>query len=173
MEGASERKGRPRWLLWGGVALAVLLVLGAAFVGGRLLGRRPQATEVRFIPPEELPARPPEASGLVKEIQGNLITLEVPGPGGGAIYSGPEGVRKEGEWRELQVVVTQETQIFRRLPPSPEEMCKGGTVRGRVEEASLSEIEPNAQIEVWGREEGGRIVAEVICLGVTRIRMGP
>ncbi len=161
MEGASERKGRPRWLLWGGVALAVLLVLGAAFVGGRLLGRRPQATEVRFIPPEELPARPPEASGLVKEIQGNLITLEVPGPGGGAIYSGPEGVRKEGEWRELQVVVTRETRIYRRLPPAPGEQ-QGREIRERAEEIPLADIEPGDWIEVWGELTDAQIVAQVI-----------
>lgn len=172
MEQGSERKGRPRWLLWGGISLAVLLVLGAAFVGGHLLGRRPQATRVTFLPPEELPERPPEASGLVKEIQGNLITMEVPGAVGGVVYFGPEGTRKEGEWRELQVVVTQETAIYRRVPPGPEEMSRGGTVRQRVEEIPLSEIAPNDPIDVWGRKEGDRIVAEVICLGM-RLRVRP
>jgi len=117
---------------------------------------------LRLVRPPELPQRPPEAFGFVKEIRGNRLVIEIPGPGGGVLYSGPEGIRKEGEWQEIQVIVTPETRIYRRIPPGPEEWQRGGEVRERVEKIPLAEIRPNDQIEVWGERGDVGIIAEVI-----------
>jgi hypothetical protein len=70
-------------------------------------------------------------------------------------------VRKEGEWRELQVVVTRETRIYRRLPPAPGEQ-QGREIRERAEEIPLADIEPGDWIEVWGELTDAQIVAQVI-----------
>jgi len=117
---------------------------------------------LRLVRPPELPQRPPEAFGFVKEIQDNRLVIEIPGPGGGVFYSGPEGIRKEGEWQEIQVIVTPETRIYRRIPPGPEEWQRGGEVQERVEEIPLAGIRPNDQIEVWGERGDAGIIAEVI-----------
>jgi hypothetical protein len=159
---------RRRWVLWGGLAAVVILVIGAAFVGGRLLSQRhlvrtsgPGVVEVKKA--AELPDEPPVASGPVQKVEGKTITLETAAGGTGIIYFGPGGVeKKEGEWKQIQVVVTQDTKIYKGIPLSPEEMEKGGEFQAKVEEATLADIKVGDHIVVWGQESGERLTAEVI-----------
>ena len=158
---------RRRWpYILGAISLVVLLI-GAAFVGGRLLARRHTVHYsgpgvFRLSRPAELPKEPPETSGPVQKVEGKVITLEEPVGGRGVIYSGPEGTTKEGEWKQIEVVVTHDTKIYKAIPPSPEEMEKGGEFQQKVEEATLADVQVDEQIEVWGQRSGDRITAEVI-----------
>ena len=157
-----------RWALWGGLAAVVILVIAAAFVGGRLLSQRrlvrtsgPGVVHIKQA--AELPDEPPAAVGPVQKVEGKTITLETATGGAAVIYFGPEGVeKKEGEWKQIEVVVTQETKIYKGVPLSPEEIKKGGEFQMKVEEATLADIKIGDHIEVWGEESGERIIAEVI-----------
>lgn len=151
-----------------GAALLVVLLVGAAFVGGRLFGQRhlvhtSGAGVVKIKKAAELPDEPPVAVGSVQKVEGKTITLEAPS-GSATVYSGPgvEVEKKEGEWKQIEVVVTQDTKIYRDVPLSPEEIKKGGEFQQKVEEATLADIKVGDLIEVWGEGKGERITAEVI-----------
>jgi len=157
-----------RWLYILGAGALVVLLVGAAFVGGRLLSQRrlvrtsgPGVVHIKQA--AELPHEPPAAVGPVQKVEGKTITLETAAGGSAVIYFGPEGVeKKEGEWKQIEVVVTQETKIYKGVPLSPEEMKKGGEFQMKVEEATLADVKIGDHIEVWGEESGERIIAEVI-----------
>ena len=156
-----------RWLYILGAGALVVLLVGAAFVGGRLLSQRhlvrtsgPGVVHIKQA--AELPDEPPAAVGPVQKVEGKTITLETAAGGGATIYYGPGGVKKEGEWKQIEVVVTQETKIYKGVPLSPEEIKKGGEFQMKVEEAMLADIKIGDHIEVWGEESGERIIAEVI-----------
>jgi len=159
---------RRRWLYILGAGTLVVLLVGAAFVGGRLLSQRrlvrtsgPGVVHIKQA--AELPHEPPAAVGPVQKVEGKTITLETAAGGSAVIYFGPEGVeKKEGEWKQIEVVVTQETKIYKGVPLSPEEIKKGGEFQMKVEEATLADIKVGDHIEVWGEESGERIIAEVI-----------
>jgi len=159
-------QGRRRWALWGGVAMVVVLLVGAAGVGGWLVARRrvpPHSGVVTMSRAAELPKEMPVAVGPVQEVKGKVITLEIPTGGHGVVYSDGSGVtKKEGEWKQIQVVVTQDTKIYAGVPLSPQEIQKGGEFQSKVEEATLADIKVGDHIEVWGKESGQRITAEVI-----------
>jgi len=159
---------RRRWLYILGAGALVVLLVGAAFVGGRLLSQRrlvrtsgPGVVHIKQA--AELPDEPPAAVGPVQKVEGKTITLETAAGGSAVIYFGPEGVeKKEGEWKQIEVVVTQETKVYKGVPLSPEEIKKGGEFQMKVEEATLADIKVGDHIEVWGEESGERIIAEVI-----------
>ncbi|HBY94492.1 MAG TPA: hypothetical protein DEP84_11130 [Chloroflexi bacterium] len=167
---AEERIERPmeqrRWAWWGGVALMIVLLLGAAFVGGRLLAQQnvaPVTQGVRLSRPAELLEEPPVTMGSVEKVEGKTIILEMPAGEGGVVYSGPGGTtKKEGEWKQIQVVVTQDTKIYRDIPIKPEELQRGGQRQLQVEEVTLADVKVGEQIEVWGQKIGDRVLAEVI-----------
>ncbi|MCZ7573685.1 MAG: hypothetical protein M5U01_34470 [Ardenticatenaceae bacterium] len=154
-----------RWVWWGGVALMIVLLLGAAFAGGRLLAQQnvtPATQGVQLSRPAELPEEPPVAMGPVTKVEGKTVILEMPAGGGGVVYSGPGGTtKKEGEWKQIQVVATQDTKIYRDIPIKPEELQKGRQ-QLQVEEVTLADVKVGEQIEVWGQKIGDRALAEVI-----------
>lgn len=159
-----ESKGpaRPRWALWAGLIAMAALVIGAAFVGGRLFGtkqpihaRRPIMVTER---PKELPDRPPTTIGIITHIEGKIITIEKPNPGSGEAIA-PLIRGREGNETE-EIVVTQETAIYRDKPIKPEPGEK--LPPGEVEKIELADLRVDEVIFVWGEKHGDRVVAEVI-----------
>ena len=150
-----------RWALWGGLAAVVILVIGAAFVGGRLLAKK-QPSGVRMPKivverPKELPDRAPTTTGIIARIEGKIITIEKPKPGSGEVAVLTRG--QEGNVTE-EILVTQETTIYRDKPIKLKPGEKPPP--GEVEKIELADLRVDEIISVWGEKRGGRVVAEVI-----------
>ena len=162
-----------RVLVYGGVAILLVLLVGAAFVGGRLLaGGEPGRFMLPFlgrggptgavhpipevIPAPELPKEKPTISGKVAQVEGRRITVQLPegGPGQVSIV----------EWgKAVEVVVTRDTKIWKE---EPIHISAGNTpekkIQQNVEEATVEDIKPGEMVKVWGKKSGDRITAEVI-----------
>lgn len=170
----APRKRKLAWLWIALAALVIVLVAGAAFMGGQLLAggwatlareRKPvdmaelggseesvEAMVSITVPslPSELPERPSEAHGLVKRITGDGFILFVPE----FKITGGVGVATGGG-RELEIVTTRDTLVYSMaLGEQGEEW--------ELEECAAEDIEEGVHVLVWGRKRGDRIVAEVV-----------
>ncbi len=146
-----------RALLTGLLALQVLL-MGSAFVGGRMIGEQNQRSARRSSPgqlPAQLPKDPAAGTGTVSKIQDNLITLAVGrgGPGGAAPASATE------------IAVGSETKYYKPVSSGGQGnpgMPGGSQTQLQVQDAALGDIKVGNNIMVWGTKNGQRITAEVI-----------
>jgi hypothetical protein len=171
---------RSTWITTGAVAL-VLLLAGAAFVGGRLLadpevtGDNQQlvvshsgggeaisgsALMVETVHADEMPDRAPDVAGLFAQREDNRLFV-----GTGNL----SGVKVNGTWRlhhdgpVFEVVTTHGTLVYRDdtlqqfgdVPPS-------GPVQQVLTPSTVDEIEENSTISAWGERRGDRLVAEVV-----------
>jgi hypothetical protein len=172
--------------LYVGLAITILLVGAAAFIGGRMLngnvsplglfgiGGRGDVMTVRVnvIPAEELPQTPAEVVGLFVKRQDNTIVVSsIPlksGAGGmvvqksgGEVIAGSPADLDSGP--QVEIVITNETTIYRETteptgPPSGAEQ----TIQQTVEESTLDDLNSQSMVMVWGRKSGDRIIAEVL-----------
>ncbi len=147
---------RRRWVLWIGLALLQLLLMGSAFVGGRMLagqnqrGNRSTAGQL----PSQLPRESPAASGSVQRIQGQVLTL-------GRGFGGPGGQGGSNANNAAEVAVTADTQYYKNTAsnsPQP----GGGQPQFRADPATFDDVKVGASILVWGTRNGQRITAEVV-----------
>lgn len=173
-------------LIIGGIAVLVLLLGGAAFVGGRLLNGKgipgfsggPEVitgpggqTSVRIKagdiqPAEELPGTSADVRGIFDHRQNNSIFV-----GTGNVQmsvmkdsSGQVHTSSSHSGPAVEVVVTTQTTIyhdttmeqFNGPPPS------GQKIQQVVEPGSLDEVGQNSDITVWGRKTGDRYIADVL-----------
>jgi hypothetical protein len=162
-------------LVLGSVLLLVLLV-GAAFVGGRLLARRPTQSGVIVGPggnqggvvyyqdapaperPEELPDEEPDVAGVFTRRDGNSLFV-----GTGSMVSvsvGADGaIETEYDGPELEIVVTHDTEIYEeRIEIRPEE----GTAEHTLKPGSVEDIGVGSMVQVWGEKRGDRVTARVL-----------
>lgn len=169
---------RRRWVLWVGIASLEVLLMGAAFVGGRLLAeqnlrtvRPPFAVQL----PAQLPKEPAAGSGIVQKIQGQVLTLGrtsfgrregqvvIGGPGAPDTIIGGPGAPDTSS--QTEVVVTPETKFYKSVASGPagnQRMPSGGQAQSQAEEASLTDVKVGNMVMVWGPKSGERITAEVI-----------
>jgi hypothetical protein len=174
-------------LILSGILVLVLLLGGAAYIGGRLLngqglpaawsglpflggGGNGQPVEISgddIQPAEELPQTLPDERGAFESRQGKSIFI---GTGMGII--GVEVNKDTGEVNTgsshagptIEVVVTTQTTIYkdvtmRQFNGQPPE---GQKIQQVVEPGSLDEIGQSSMVWVWGRKSGNRIIAEVL-----------
>lgn len=172
-------------LIIGGI-IAVLLLAGAAFVGGRLLNGQglpglsggPQVftsggNQMVKIgpgdiqPAKELPQRPADVRGLYDHAKDNSIFV-----GTGQVRM---TVQKDAKTNKVQtsashsgpvveVVVTPQTKVFHDTtmeqfngpPPS------GQKIQQVVEPGTLDDIGQYSTITVWGKKTGDRYIADVL-----------
>jgi len=165
---------RPIWIVIGTVIVVVLLA-GAAFVGGRLLGDQEltgnnkevlkigegliasRGTTIEVQQAREMPDTPPDVAGVfVRRKDSSLfvgtgtLTFVIDGD---ASHDGPL----------LEAVSTHDTQIYRddtaKLlndgPPS-------GPVQQVLKPGSLDEIGQDDVVSAWGERRGDRLMARVI-----------
>lgn len=167
-----KRGWRTVWLVLGGGLLLLVLLVGAAFVGG-LLARQPPQKDVEVIQmgeggedvvhfgsplerPEELPEEEPDVCGVVTRRDGNSLFL-----GKGAEPLGPEAVYEEPE---VEVVVTHDTEIYGQ---TMELDLEAHTTERTLEPATLDDITKGTAVQVWGEKRGDRITARVlVCLSM-------
>jgi hypothetical protein len=181
---------RPLWIAGLGVLLVVLI--GAAFLAGRLLnGQSGPGTGFNLIgnpaggmngavqsvqiemgdPPEELPRTAPDATGLFVKRTDNVLTVgTIPEGAGGAVTvetssDGNMVINNGAKGPEVEVVVTKETKVYR---DTTFDDLKGGLpesgqkIQQKVAEASLDEIGNSSFVTAWGRKSGDRIIADVL-----------
>jgi hypothetical protein len=171
------------------LAVAIVIVAAAAFVGGRLLNGRagslglfPMAGKrgtvsisIQMTPAPELPKTEPDARGTFIERKDNTIVIQTfsdeMGKGGVVLYTGSSGdgggpAKSDGggnQGPQVEVVVTGETVIYHDATemPSPSEMSESTIVQQVVEKGSLDDLTSDSMLMVWGRKSGDRIIADV------------
>jgi hypothetical protein len=157
----------------------ILLLAGAAFVGGRLLTDRelPAAdqqvvvsdsgggvsttgTMIEILPADEMPDRAPDVAGLFARREDNRLFV-----GTGALSA----MKVEDRWEfhhdgpVIEVVATHDTLVYRDdtlqefgdVPPS-------NAVQQVLSSSTVDKVEQNSTLSVWGTRRGERLVADVI-----------
>ncbi len=165
-----------------GVVVLVVLLAGAAFVGGRLLNQPAQSgapdgmvlsggpaggqtVSLQLEPAKELPNASPDVTGLFAERKDNSIFVTI----GDKFMvrvdkNGTVNTQTDGNGGKLEVVVTSDTTIYKDVtqrnfggaPPS------SGKVQQQVEPGSLDEIGANSFVSAWGERRGDRVIAKVL-----------
>ena len=164
-----KRGRRTVWLILGGGLLLMLLV-GAAFVGGQLLAQQPLGTGdnpitvpglgVQLTHLEELPDEEPNVVGAFVRLDGNsLFVGTFTGNAPIAIKWGPDGVPDvDYDGPEVEVVITHETEIYEERIRFQED-----GVEQTLKLGSLGDIaERCTTLEVWGERRGDRVTARVL-----------
>jgi hypothetical protein len=163
-----KREGKSRRRIWVAVGAVLVIVIGAAFVGGQLLGRKdpggtlpggPQFVGRARAP--ELPVAAADTIGIFSERIDNRVLVNT-------------HVTQFERKREcdtcpvehhiaaagpvVEVVVTHDTRLYRNTTD-----FNSAPVNGKIQETVapgvIDEIGPNALIEAWGTREGDRLVA--------------
>ncbi len=181
----TPRKSKLPYII-GGIVL-ILLLAGAAFVGGRLLNGQglpglssggPQVltglggkTSIRIgpgdiLPAKELPQTPADVRGIFDHRQDNSIFV-----GTGNVQmsvmkdsSGQVHTSASHSGPVVEVVVTTQTTIYHDTTmeqfngPPP----SGQKIQQVVESGSLADIGQSSSITVWGRKSGDRYIADVL-----------
>lgn len=175
------RNKKPFFLL----GLLVLVVGAAAFMAGRMLNGEVgplglfglggkgdvMSISINVVPAEELPKTLPEVIGLFVERQDNTITVSsipLKAGGGGVVVEKGGGETVAGSPLDLdsgpkvEVVVTNETIIYRETTKFGEPQDGNETIQQTVEVSTLDDLNSQSMVTVWGRKSGDRIIAEVL-----------
>ncbi|OGO43283.1 MAG: hypothetical protein A2Z04_00135 [Chloroflexi bacterium RBG_16_57_9] len=152
---------RRRWMIWGVIVLLQVLLMGSAFVGGRLLAQQnlrntQSASSVQL--PSQLPKEPAAISGTVQKIQDQVLTV-------GRMPSGRGNSNAPGASNQTDVAVNSETKFYKSVSSATggnQRMPGGGQVQAQAEEGKLEDVKIGNMVMVWGPKSGERITAEVI-----------
>ncbi len=159
-------------LIIGGIVVLVLLLAGAAFVGGQLLNGQGFGSvagpggkiNIQVQPAKELPQTPADARGLFDHRKDN------------SIFVGPDPAHLGISVRRLlqtpsshtgptvEVVVSHQTIVYKDVtqqqfngpPPAGQEMQQV------IEPGRIEEIGEGSVITAWGIKTGDRIIADVL-----------
>jgi hypothetical protein len=174
---------KKRILIISGIVASILLLGGAAYVGGRLLNGQPLPwggpnlflgsgpREVRINvddiqPAKELPLASADVRGVFDHRQNNSFFV-----GTGQIevsiqtdQSGNVETSSNYDGPIVEVVVTSQTIIYEDVtmrqytgqPPA------GQAIQQVVEPGSLDDIGPSSTMAVWGKKTGDRIIAQIL-----------
>jgi hypothetical protein len=131
---------------------------------------------VNVLPAPELPKTPSDLTGSFVERKDNVITIQsfpMNGEGGGvAVFSTSSGDNggasvssaDMSSGPKQEVVITGKTIIYRdsteMVPPSSDQA--NTTIQQTVEIATLDDLSSQTMVQVWGRKNGDRIIADII-----------
>lgn len=176
-----------------GVVAVVVLLAGAAFVGGRLLNNGPAQAggpgglvmkggpggggiSVQIVPAKELPQSSPDATGLFASRKDNSLFVTI----GNKFMvqvdkSGAVNTQTDSNGQQLEIVVTSDTVVYKdatdmgnmQAPPAD------GKVQQQVAPGSLDEIGQNSFVSAWGERRGDRVIAKVLMYSTPRILKAP
>jgi hypothetical protein len=158
-EGAGQPNGQPK------MVLAVSEVVNGETFSGQV--------EVSFTEAAGLPASAPAATGLFLSQSGDTLTL---GTGPLELSVSVERLNDEEPTTSVQanhggdevtVLVTGETAVYADTTPqpdiTPEDIEAGSkTIARTIAPGSLAEIGENMIVRVWGTEQNGQFVADVL-----------
>jgi hypothetical protein len=140
--------------------------------GGPGANAGPISVEVQVTPAPELPKLQPDVTGVFVSREDNRLligtgktTMTVGGPGEApqSSYDGPQ----------VEVVVTQETKIYRETSQPPDPSQQSADIQQTVAPGSVDELTNNTSVIVWGRRTGDRVIAEVLVYSQPMIIRGP
>lgn len=141
-----------------GIVLVQILLMGSAFVGGRMLGdqnRRTNRPTGSVQLPAQLPKDPAAGTGSVQNIQENLITL-------GRGFGGPGGPSGQSSNNQTEIAVTADTKFYKNTTTAQTGNPGGGQTQVQVADATIADVKIGNNVIVWGTKNGERITAEVI-----------
>ncbi len=171
-------------LITGGIVVLVLVLAGAALIGGRLLrgqglpvvssgdsGLRISsnggpATSLDIQPAKELPQTPAETRGLFDHRDNNSIfvgtgrvTMTVQKDQSGNVESS-----SNASGPVVEVVVTNQTTVYHdtTLEQYNGQPPAGEKIQQVLEPGSLDDIGQDSLVTVWGKKTGNRIIADVL-----------
>ncbi len=160
------------WIIGSGILVLVLLLAGAAFVGGKLLNGQGLTTlgspgeghhpDIQLA--KELPQTPPDAEGIFDHRKDNSVFV-----GTGQVRKVPQTDQSGAVTLSLthggptvEVVVTPQTVVYKNVTVPPPRGSGTITVQEVVEPGTLDEIGENCPIAAWGKKTGDRIIADVL-----------
>jgi len=176
MDGDPVKKGAPVRV---GIVLLVLILGGAAFVGGQLLHGSPgkfqlpfnfplgagkhQGLQLQVLAAPEIPTSAPAAVGTFIQRQNTSIFI---GNGKPVHFSSRGGsmTASSSYASEIEVVIAHDTKIYRDVTggqfTSPPQ--NGQRVQQVVQLSQIDQIGEGSTLQVWGEQKGDRIVAGVV-----------
>jgi hypothetical protein len=177
----------------------VLVLAGAAFMGGRYLQKGPQLTtgggnglmisngpggQTKFfskndiLPAEELPKTAADAAGIFVRRQDNSLFI-----GTGRVQlqvrkdaNNPDSTPESAASYDgpvVEVVATANTQIYRDATELPDISSTDTQIQQKVVPGDLDEVGQNSMINAWGKKVGDRLVADVILYSNPVFRTAP
>jgi hypothetical protein len=161
-ETATLTPRKPRLPYIAGGIIVVLLLIAAAFVGGRLLSERSRgegAPSRNITWAKELPQTLADVEGIFDHRQDNSIFVNT-----GHVTRTLNQPADSPSGPIVDVVVTSQTTIYEDVTarqfnvPPPEDQ----KIQQVVELGSLDEIAESSLITVWGRKTGDRFIADVL-----------
>ena len=169
-------------LIIGGIVLLGILLVGAAFVGGQLFRTQQQqqansgnlgTPQMQVTPAAEVPSGEPNVEGYMDRRDGNSIFLC-------SFVSGPT-INKDGTVNKggtcgssLEVVITHETKILHDISAEPKPAPTEGLrpedwiIQQVVEPGDISALTTQSGLQVWGEQNGNRVIADTIVYWTAR-----
>jgi hypothetical protein len=171
-------------LITGGIVLLVLVLAGAALIGGRLLngkplsgggfnlfpggGNGPQNVRINaddIQPAEELPQTPADVRGLFDHRENNSIFV---GTGQVTIMIQEENGKVDSSSNAtgptVEIVVTNDTIVYHdtTLEQYNGQPPAGEKLQQVLEPGSLDDVGENSTLTVWGKKTGDRVIADIL-----------
>jgi len=131
------------------------------FGGGGGPGEDTFSVELQVTRAPELPQLPPEVIGLFLSREDNRLFLST-GNMGFAMTDGGDISQSKGDGPPVEVVVTQDTKVYRETTQLDPGQPPTGPIQQKVGAGSLDEITENTGVIVWGRRTGDRVIADVL-----------
>jgi len=159
-----------------GLGIILLFVGVAAFIGGRMLngkvgivglggpnGGRVSISINDITPAPELPSTRPEITGVFVERKDNTVIIQVvsfDAGVGGILEDSPSDVNNAPK---VEVVITGKTTVYRETTEFNRPVAgENFSVQQTVEESTLDYLNSQTMITVWGRQNGDRVIADIL-----------
>jgi hypothetical protein len=183
----SPKSNAPLLVVLGLVVVAILV--GASFMAGRFFNRTastgPQgldlpdgavgfgpgggpgaggdtfSVELQVTRAPELPQMRADVIGMFLSREDNRLFLST-GNMGFAMTDGGDIAQSKGDGPPIEVVVTQDTKVYRETTQLDPNQPPTGPIQQKVGAGSLDEITENTGVLVWGRRTGDRVIADVL-----------
>ena len=143
------------------LGVAILLIGAAAFIAGRWMsdGSLSEDRVSNVTPAPEIPTTMPEVSGLFLERQDNLILIRSVSfdAGSGWRLGDADEPMDSSSGPKVEVLITSETVVYR-----DDFEFNESSIQQTVEETTLDDLDSQMLITVWGRNEGDRVIADIV-----------
>lgn len=169
-------------LIVGGVVGLVLLLAGAAFLAGQLVGEGSlvkkvvggprvsfspgdgTSVEARFERAKELPDESPDVTGFFARREDNSVFVNEAAGDGFIISMDEDGsISTNAGDKETEVVVTNETLVYVDVTAeSFDESFEGDTVQQKLKPGTVEEIDEYSIVMAWGDKRGERVIARLL-----------
>jgi hypothetical protein len=150
-----------KWVVGLAIVLLVALFAGAIYVAASLIRTQkfgPQAGEggpdgirITFNRATEIPAQQPDLFGLVKGLNNNTLLVS------------PQSKTQPEGGPQVDVVIVRNTRVYRDASldrvPRPD---KSETLQQVLEPISMSRLEQEKTVEMWGHRRGDGWIADLI-----------